>query len=88
MVSPEEWANFLREVVTPRFPAGLSVWQASGQWLGADGALTKENSFIVSLIHPEEPAVEQAVQAVISEYKVRHQQEAVLRVKSVACMSL
>lgn len=24
---------FLAEVVTPRFPEGLTVWRAEGQWL-------------------------------------------------------
>src|SRR5262245_12708644 len=50
VVSPEEWSTFLRDVVTPKFPAGLSVWQASGQWQGGDGTITKENSFVLSLV--------------------------------------
>jgi hypothetical protein len=36
IVSPEEWAAFLSAVVTPRFPQGLTVWQASGQWRTGD----------------------------------------------------
>ena len=31
IVSSEEWAAFLSAVVTPRFPQGLTVWQALGQ---------------------------------------------------------
>lgn len=88
VVSPEEWSTFLREVVTPKFPAGLTVWQASGQWKGNDGNLIKENTFVLSLVHAREPAFEASIAAIISEYKVRFQQEAVLRVKSHACISL
>ena len=29
-VTPGEWTEFLRTSVTPRFPQGLTVWQASG----------------------------------------------------------
>ena len=29
VVTPEEWAEFLRDTVTPRFPQGLTVSQAS-----------------------------------------------------------
>ena len=88
VVSSEEWSTFLREVVTPKFPDGLSVWQASGQWQGGDGTLIKESTFVLSLVHEREPSHEQNVRAIISEYKARFQQEAVLRVKSQACISL
>lgn len=33
MVSDADWTAFLAEVVTPRFPEGLTVWRAEGQWL-------------------------------------------------------
>lgn len=88
VVSDEAWTDFLREQVTPRFPAGLSVWQASGQWLGVDGQLTTERSFVLSLVHPEDPVAEGAVRTLIAEYKIRFRQEAVLRVYSRACSSL
>ena len=32
-VSELEWQVFLRDEVTRRFPDGLTVWQAEGQWL-------------------------------------------------------
>src|SRR5262245_9277744 len=37
VVTQEEWDDFLRVTVTPRFPEGLTAWPASGQWRGADG---------------------------------------------------
>jgi hypothetical protein len=88
VVSAEEWSDFLRSVVTPRFPQGLSAWPAAGQWQSVDGSLTRENSFVLNLVHPESEAAERAVQDVVAEYKSRFQQEAVLRVKSHACTSL
>lgn len=87
VVSSEEWSTFLREVVTPKFPGGLSAWQASGQWRGGNGKLIKESTFVLSLVHAREPSFEASVRAIISEYKARFQQEAVLRVKSQACIS-
>lgn len=87
VVTPEEWAEFLRTSVTPRFPQGLTVWQASGQWQGADGAIVREDSFVLSLVHPEDEHSEGSVGAIAAEYKSRFDQEAVLRVKSHACAS-
>lgn len=87
-VSSEEWTEFLSTTVTPRFPAGLTVWQASGQWQSSDGEPTRENSYVLSLIHPAHAQAETAVLAIVAEYKARFHQDAVLRVKAHACMSL
>jgi hypothetical protein len=87
-VSPEDWADFLSSAVTPRYPQGLSAWQASGQWQGADGKLVvREDSFVLSLIHPESSEDEQSIADIVREYKTRFSQEAVMRVKSQACVS-
>lgn len=47
VVSDSAWINFLSEVVTPRFPDGLTVFQAAGQWRGADGKIEREASFVL-----------------------------------------
>jgi hypothetical protein len=86
-VTPEEWTQFLGEIVTPRFPQGFSVWQASGQWRSASGTIVQEPSYVLSLVHPPGVAVDQAIAELIASYKERFQQEAVLRVRSGACTS-
>jgi len=87
-VTPEAWTQFLGEIVTPRFPDGLSAWQASGQWRSASGKVIREPSYVLSLVHPDDVAPSKAVQEIITSYKTRFRQEAVLRVKSHTCMSL
>jgi hypothetical protein len=86
-VTTEEWSEFLRSVVTPKFPEGVTAWQAAGQWQSANGVITNEASHVLNLVHPETQEAEAAVRAVVSEYKVRFQQEAVLRAKGYACVS-
>jgi Protein of unknown function (DUF3574) len=87
VVTPEEWAEFLQGTVTPRFPQGLTVWLASGQWRGADGAVVREASHVLVLIHPYDVASENAVLEIMAAYKAHFQQEAVLRVKADVCPS-
>ena len=87
VVSADEWTQFLRTAVTPRFPQGLTAWPAAGQWKGADSVIVREDSFLLSLLHPDDEASDAAVRAIAAEYKSRFQQEAVLRVKSRACVS-
>lgn len=87
-ITPEAWAQFLREMVTPRFPEGLSTWQASGQWRSVSGEIIREPSYVVSLVHPDGPLLNKAIQEIIIAYKTRFHQEAVLRVKATVCMAL
>ena len=87
-VTQEEWTQFLAEVITSRFPEGLSSWQAAGQWRSASGQIVREPSYVVSLIHPDDWTTRRAVEEITAAYKTRFQQEAVLRVASPTCMSL
>ncbi|UVT21580.1 MAG: DUF3574 domain-containing protein [Nitrospira sp.] len=87
-VTPEDWAKFLSDTVTPRFPEGLSAWQAAGQWRAASGEVIREPSYVLSLVHSDEAMLNKAVQEIVASYKMRFQQEAVLRVRSHACKSL
>ncbi len=43
-VSSLDWMNFIDKQVTPRFKAGLSVYDAQGQWLGENGQLAREKA--------------------------------------------
>lgn len=88
VVSGEEWAAFLAASVTPRFPAGLTVWPASGQWQSSQGGIVQEGSYVLNLVHPPTDATDRAIRDLIAEYKRQFQQEAVLRVTSQVCTSL
>jgi hypothetical protein len=84
-VSDPDWRRFLDEVVTPRFPYGLTVVDATGQWRGQTGVVEQERSEIVTVFHAGDPASRQAIADVAAEYKRRFQQEAVLRERSATC---
>jgi len=77
-VSELEWQLFLRDEVTSRFPEGLTVWEASGQWRGSAGAVEHERSKVLLLVHADTPAARGAVQAVIERYRRAFEQQSVL----------
>lgn len=79
VVSDAAWAGFVREVITPTFPEGATVWDAAGQWRAPDGTVVREKSFVVELLHLVTPDVERRVQQVMDEYKRRFAQQSVLR---------
>jgi hypothetical protein len=82
-VSGTAWSRFLSEVVTPMFPDGLTVITAHGQWRapGAD-AITVEPSRVVEIAHDDSLQMDDAIDHVISVYKHRHGQHAVMRTRA------
>jgi len=79
VVSDSAWGTFVRDVLTPTFPDGATVWNASGQWRAPNGSLVREPSYVVELLHPATAEAETRVQDVIEAYKSRFAQQAVLR---------
>jgi Protein of unknown function (DUF3574) len=84
-VSERQWQAFLREQVTPRFPAGLTVWEANGQWRRSDGAIKRERAKVLLLVHDNTPDVRDALAAVVAAYKRSYQQESVLWETASVC---
>jgi hypothetical protein len=79
-VSVEAWDLFVAEVITPRFPDGLTLIDAQGQWQEEDGVIIRESTFILEIVHPESKADDDKLNAIIEEYKKRFGQSSVLRV--------
>lgn len=84
MVSDTAWAAFLRDVITPRFPSGLTVWHADGQWLDSRGATEHESTIVVELLHVRGDPADSVFAAIASAYVERFHQDAVLRITSDA----
>jgi hypothetical protein len=84
-VRDAEWRGFLNHVVTPRFPDGLTVTHATGQWRGASGTIEREASEVVTVLHNGDPAARAKIAEIVTEYRQRFQQEAVLRERTAAC---
>ena len=74
-------------MVTKRFPDGLTVWQAEGQWLPPVGSIDREQSKVLLLVHPDTAAARQAVQAVIQSYRKTFDQQSVLWESARVCIA-
>jgi hypothetical protein len=84
-ISEAEWAAFLNEQVTPRFPDGLSVFDVRGQWRGPDGRIERERTKLLVIVVFDAPAHASKVQALIDAYKKRYDQRSVFRVEKAVC---
>ncbi len=86
-VSDEEWQSFVDQEVTPRFPDGLTIVQAYGQWRNSQGVIAKEISRVLMIWHEPKPASDAQIEAIRTAYKTRFKQESVMRVDSFSCVS-
>ena len=86
-VSELEWQMFLRDEVTSRFPEGLTVWDANGQWRGPNGSIEHEDAKVLLLVHPDTPVARGQVQAVIERYRKMFEQESVLWETARVCVA-
>ena len=86
-VTELEWQMFLRDEVTKRFPDGLTVWEAEGQWRTPAGSIDHEQSKVLLLVHPDTAAARQAVQAVIEAYRKTFEQQSVLWENARVCVA-
>ena len=86
-VSEEQWAAFLAETVTPRFPDGLTVLDAAGQWRDSAGAIQRERSKLLWILAPPGDEARRLIDEISGEYERRFNQESVLRILGSACAS-
>lgn len=86
-VSDEEWAAFLAEVVTPRFPAGLTVLDAAGQWRDDSGTIQRERTKVLWILAAPGEETLRLIDEISQEYERRYNQDAVLRIHGTACAS-
>lgn len=87
-VSEAEWRGFLDKEVTPRFPSGLTVVDAYGQWQGSKQPQPERlRSKIVVLLYADSPVQREAIDAIRSAWKAKTGDQSVLRVTQPAEVS-
>lgn len=85
-VSEAAFARFVAEEVTPRFPDGLTIVDARGQYRDAERSrLIREPSKIVLITFTDEPQKRAALDAVAEAYKARFRQRSVLTTVRSVC---
>lgn len=87
-VTETEFAQFIEQQVTPRFPQGLTLLGGSGQFRDDSGTIVAEASKLLILLYPGGDAeASRKVEQIRSDYQQRFEQQSVLRADSVACVA-
>jgi hypothetical protein len=87
-VTEARWKRFLESEIVPRFPSGLTVIDAAGQWREPKtGRLIREPSKMVIILAPQDAALQDKLDAIVDAYKRRFRQDSVGVVVRNACVS-
>jgi hypothetical protein len=83
-VAEAEWDRFLRDVVVPRFPSGLTVTHAKGHWQTTGQPPQREASRVLEIVYDETSHHDGRVEEIAATYKAIFQQESVMVVRMPA----
>jgi hypothetical protein len=87
-VGARSWTRFLAAEITPRFPDGLTVYDAKGQWRAPGSAtISRERTKVVMIAMPPSPDNDARLQQVIEAFKTRFRQRSVGLIVRPACVS-
>jgi hypothetical protein len=87
-VSETQWARFVDREISPRFPDGLTVLDAQGEWRdSARRIIVHEPSKVVEIVLPGKPDDVDALNQIAQAYKTRFRQQSVGVVVRAACVS-
>lgn len=84
IVTDAEWRAFVAEYVTPRFPNGFTVLDATGQYRDRAGRIVTEPTKILLIVHPPDAPVRASIQALREVYRRLFDQDSVLLISAPA----
>lgn len=87
-VSDSDFRRFVEDELTPRFPDGLTVLNADGQWRASGNRLVRDASKVVLIVLPAKGDASSRIEAVQGAYKRRFREESVLVLTQATCVSL
>jgi hypothetical protein len=83
-VADTEWDTFLRDVVVPRFPSGLTVTHAKGHWQAAGEPAQREASRVLEIVYDETTHDDRRIEEIAARYKATFQQQSVMVIRMPA----
>ncbi|HEY2230608.1 MAG TPA: DUF3574 domain-containing protein [Xanthobacteraceae bacterium] len=87
-VSETQWARFVDREISPRFPDGLTVLDAKGEWRDtARNTIVHEPSKLVEIVLPGKPDDVDQLNRIADAYKSQFRQQSVGIVIRAACVS-
>jgi hypothetical protein len=87
-VNEADWSRFVDREIISRFPSGLTMFNAAGEWRdGASNKIVREPSKIVQIVLPGRVDDVARLNEIVEAYKTRFKQHSVVMIVRPACVS-
>lgn len=86
-ITEGQFARFVDEEVTPRFPDGLTLLSGLGQFRLESGEIIEERSKLLVVLHGGDDVASKQLEEIRSEYIDQFDQQSVLRTDEASCVS-
>jgi hypothetical protein len=87
-VNEADWNRFVDREITSRFPNGLTMFNAAGQWRDeATNKIVREPSKLVQIVLPGQVGDIVRLNEIVAAYKRRFKQHSVVMIVRPACVS-
>ena len=87
-VNEADWSRFVDREITSRFPNGLTVLNAAGQWRDeATKKIVREPGKLVQIVLPGQVEDIARLNEIVAAYKTRFKQHSVVMIVRPACVS-
>jgi len=87
-VNEADWNRFVDREITSRFPNGLTMFNAAGQWRDeATNKIVREPSKLVQIVLPGQVEDIVRLNEIVAAYKRRFKQHSVVMIVRPACVS-
>jgi Protein of unknown function (DUF3574) len=87
-VNEADWTRFVDREITSRFPNGLTMFNAAGQWRDeATNKIVREPSKLVQIVLPGQVDDIARLNEIVAAYKRRFKQHSVVMIVRPACVS-
>ena len=83
-----DWSRFVDREIVSRFPNGLTMFNAAGQWRDeATNKIVRERSKVVQIVLPGQVEDIARLNEIVAAYKRRFKQHSVVIIVRPACVS-
>jgi hypothetical protein len=88
VVTEAKWSRFVDREITPKFPDGITVVDARGQWRDfVRNTIVREPSKLVTIVLPGKGGDHERLQAIIDAYKRQFREQSVALIVRSACVA-
>lgn len=86
-ISETEFKRFVDEQIAPRFPEGLTIVSGNGRFKDARGNIVQETSKLLVILYPFGQERSKQIEEIRTAYRMQFQQQSVLRIDEMQCVS-